>query len=137
MWKFNSNFKTKYIFCFKVCCVVKKLIQNMTFFKIFDSKDVFFLQKQRNRNKLRNKVPKKVRKHVFRHFKCVNWPKNNKIFERELSKQFWFFKMSFTWTAVALLNIMVKIWRVVKRMFQNLTLFRNSDSKNDELCRFD
>ena len=50
-----------------------------------------------------------------------------------MSKRIWLFKMSFTWTAVALLNIMFKIWRVVKRMFQNLTLSKNCDSKNDEL----
>ena len=128
MWNFNSHFNTKLVICLKIWGVVKKLIRNLTLFKFFDSKDVYFCQN----TTLRNKLSKNVGKRHFWNFYGVNWPKSNKFFESDLSKFIWFFKMSSTWKTVALLKFLFKIWRVIKRMFHNPTRCKKSDSKNDE-----
>ena len=106
-------------------------LQNLIFFKVFDSKILF------SKNiALRNKLSRKLLKRQFLHFSGVKWPKKWFFFIlKSKSPKKWFFKTSFTWKSVALLKFVIKIWRVVKRMFQNPTRCKVSDSKNEELCK--
>ena len=99
------------------------MIQNLFFLEISDSMHVFF-----QNIALKNKLSKKVGKRQLWHFNGVKWQKK-RFFEIKLSKKAWCFETSLTWKSVALLKFPSKTWCVVKKMFQNLTRCKVSDTK--------
>ena len=124
--KFTSNSVfSKTIFTSKSDALKKVGSESESFFKIFDSKNVFWWKN----NSVRIKFSRKARKH---HLWCsygVNWS-ISWVFESEISNKKGLLKNSFTWKPVASLNFRFRIWFMLKKhMIQNLTCSKNSNSK--------